>query len=437
MNRYEALEAPTSLKPKDLAVHVRMRPHIPKEVSGPARAELINVKTRLHDELTTARYGRQLPAGQLRGYREVCRAVSGSDGEPIPDRFFADELAAFTAGTPDAAEMSPAALEREIRGLADPWRVQAWAAQVARIATSAEVSDPDNAPAAWARALRLYDEFFERAQVEQSHTWRNDEAGRAGAEEAWDSFLADEVAAIQERMAAYGRRQEGRAVAACAAVLASREVAAVDPDAGAAARGSVLGSYLDGIGGAAVLADATRLHREVPADVRAGDRRGELDRALLGAMTREAELFVKGFGDVDAVVAAAASLGLGPTSHDVAPPVVRPAIAAFYDACASFARQALAAPDDGPDAAVTERRAQAADLLALLPASWQIGRDSDSNEPIRTEAAAELLLFKVHGDALKARLDELMQTPADSPAEEAALDDVVEFIGSHPALAQG
>ncbi|MDR1426294.1 MAG: hypothetical protein LBJ08_00850, partial [Bifidobacteriaceae bacterium] len=305
MNRYEALEAPTSLKMSDLAVHIRMHPGIPAEISGPARSELINVRTRLHDELTTVRYGRNLPTAQLDGYREVCRAVSGSDGEPIAAKFFALEFAAFLADVPDAAEGAPRKLEATIGELDDPWRIQAWAAQVARIARDAETSDPSNAVAAWARALRLYRTFFARGSVEDSYTFRNDKAGQEAARAAWGAFLMDEVREMSERMADHGKRQEGAAVAVLSQVLASREVAAIDPSASGAAQGKVMASFVDGVAGANCVEAALGLYQKIPADIRAGDDRGELDRALLGVMTKEAGMLEKGFGDTVALTEAA------------------------------------------------------------------------------------------------------------------------------------
>jgi hypothetical protein len=408
-----------------------MRPKIPKEISGPARTELINVRTRLRDELTTCRYGLDLPASPPRGYKTVCRAVAGSSGEPIPGQFFAAEFKAFTAQVPNAAKTRGDDLEKVILGLADPWRLQAWAAQVRRIALDAETSDSKHAALVWRKALRFYTEFFERAQVEDSHTFRNDPASQDDARAAWDSFLADELADMVERMAAHGRRQDPGAVAACAAVLSSPDAVAIDPEAAAIGASKGLDAFVDGVAAATSLEAAVKLASQAPVKLRQLDQRGELDRALLAAMTKEAELLAKGFGDVAQIQRAAEVAKLGPNSHAEASATRKAALAEFYDACSAFARHALG--DDVDRSA----KHQAADLLELLPSDWEVGKDGTTGRSIEPAAVIELLFHDELGTELKKLFNELATTPADSQAEEDALDAVVAFAKREPRFAAG
>jgi hypothetical protein len=430
VNRYEVLEAPTSLKPKDLAVHIRMKPGIPKEVSGPARTALINAKVRLFEELTTCRYGRTLPGEEPPEYRKVCRAVSGSDAEPIPGRFFAGELAALLEEVPTAATMSKAQLEKRITALPDHWRVQAWAALILRIAQAAEVSDPAKAASVWARALRYYKGFFKRAKLEESYTFINDPDGRPAAAEAWDSFLGDLVGGLKERMDAYARRQDGRAVSACSQVLRSEAVAAIAPEIAQTAQASVLTSFVDGIGAASPVGAATKLYRQVPVAVRRTDERGELVRALIGAMTKETELVSKGFGNPDAVLVAyrqVESMG----GYEGARPVVRAALGDFFDACAAAARAALG-DDASPDA-----KTAAVALLDVVPEDWEIGRGSASGEKITKVRVISMLLSAELAPRLQGLLDALMEAPAATQGESDALGELVAFAKREKSFMAG
>ncbi|MDX5398110.1 MAG: hypothetical protein LPK92_00045, partial [Actinomycetes bacterium] len=206
MNRFETLLAPPSLTPKELAIHIRMHPEIPAEVSGACRNELVRVDVRLHDELTTVRFPSRLtetPAPPQ--YGQLNRRLTGATATPIPWRFFAGEFEAFMAEHPEQLAVKEL---RSVLAELDPWRVQAWSAQALRIAQNAETEDPAHAAAAWRTAVRLYQAFFARADVTESHTYRiqTDPAAQAACRAAWDSFLPDQVDALAQRVTEYSSR---------------------------------------------------------------------------------------------------------------------------------------------------------------------------------------------------------------------------------------
>jgi hypothetical protein len=428
MNRFEALLAPPSLNPKDLAIHIRMHPEIPKEVSGACRTELVNVETRLHDELTTVRFGRQLTATEPADYRDHCARLTGSRAEPIEFRFFAEPYAASASLWPSAGNQTK--FLQAVRDLTDAWLVQAWAAQALRIAQAAESSDPQQAKYAWRTAIRLYEAFFDRARASESYTYRlqTDASAQGTCVEAWDNFLADEMVALKERLDRYGQEQRGAAVAACLEVFALREAA---PYAPAGVLDDAVAVFAQGIAAATSLEAAVAMYLDCPAALCDQDQRQEVPRALLGAMAREVGLLEKGFGDVTSVVNCAEELGPPYLDPGRAGGLLRVAQAEFFDACATYARHAL--NDELP----FEVRQRAADLLQHLPAEWEIGKGSSGGQTILRDGAVEQLLMKDLAPLLEARIKALMDAPRDSAAEESAVDAVIAFAQEHAMLAAG
>ncbi len=75
-NLFELLNAPTSLKPKDLATHIRMQVSLPEETRNICIRDLFRMDIKLPNELTTCRYGRKLPKEDDPGYLAFCEAIA-------------------------------------------------------------------------------------------------------------------------------------------------------------------------------------------------------------------------------------------------------------------------------------------------------------------------------------------------------------------------
>jgi hypothetical protein len=240
--------------------------------------------------------------------------------------------------------------------------------------------------------------------------------------------LADELAALKERLDRYGREQRGASVAACLEVVALPEAAPYVP---AGAGGDAVAVFAQGIAAATSLEAAVAMYLDCPDSLRDVDQRQEVPRALLGAMAREVGLLEKGFGDVTWVVNCAEELGPPYLDPGRASGLLRVAQGEFFDACASYARQAL--NDELP----VEVRRRAADLLQHVPADWEIGKGSNNGQAIRRDAAAEMLLMKDLAPQLEALIKALMDAPRDSVIEEAAVDALIAFTQDNPLLAAG
>ena len=293
MNRFETLLAPPSLSPKDLRIHLRMHPEISKDILGSASQELVNVATRLTDELTTVRFGRDLATGpEPASYRQFCAKAVGSSATPIDYRFFADFWPANTPTDQAAAWVDQ---------LSKPWQIQAWAAQALRVACAAELEDTSNVTAAWRRAVALYSKFFELATVEETCTYsqKSDALEQEACRLVWASFLANQVAGLAERVQGYASNQKTRSFQACLETLADSTVAAANPKAAETAKEQAQDYLTAGIKAATTLEDAESLFYH---QLKANPMEHEtLDRALLEAMTREARLMENGFGEIEAV----------------------------------------------------------------------------------------------------------------------------------------
>ncbi|MGB7962557.1 MAG: hypothetical protein WCF12_06295 [Propionicimonas sp.] len=427
MNRFETLLAPPSLSSKDLSIHINMHPEIPKEVSGKCKNDFANVATRLHDELTTLRFGRTLADSPAPArYQALNQQLTGSTATPIDWKFFADEFTAFKAEHPQ--RMGTERMLQLVSGLSDPWRVQAWAAQALRIAQNAETEDSAHAGTAWRSAVKLYATFLARADVTQSHTYRSqtDPCAQATCQKAWQSFLADEVAALARRVAEYGNHQQAAAASAALAALAVPEVSAINPEVVGRATAAAQDVFLSGIKSATTLRAAFDLYFNATAS-------DELDRALLAAMTAETAKLAKGFGggdEVDLIELGGEALGLGRIPDDQVGSLMRAARNDFYESATTFARTAI------NENAATSVKQLAARVLALLPPGREAGSDP-TGESITVGDVLESLMGDEFAPELKALLKDLMEAPADSAREEAALDNLIAFAGSHPAFAKG
>lgn len=424
MNRFEALLAPPSLPPKDLRIHIRMHPEIPKEVSAACGDELVNVATRLHDELTTLRFGRTLDDSAAPDrYQRLNRVLTHSGATPIEWRFFAGEFTQFVADHPRLR--STEVMLRTVSVLSDPWRVQAWAAQALRIAQSAETGDPGNAASAWRSAAKLYRAFFDRCDVTESHTYRlqTDPGAQAACQTAWRTFLADEVSALARRAEEYGRRQQAEAVAAAQEALSVPEVAALNPEASRQATEAAHQVIFSGITSASSLRAALDMYRIAPAS-------DERDRGLLAAMAAETRKLAKGFGDVKLITECATMLRLRRVSDDHVGPLMRTARAEFFGAATDLARDAL---NNEAPAAVKKHAAR---VLEQVPPEREAGETPSG--PVTVAQVLAVLRseeFREEHSQLESILKRLMDEPADSTAEEAALDQLVTFLGSNRAFA--
>jgi hypothetical protein len=423
MNRFETLLAPPSLTPRELAIHIRMHPEIPAEVSGACRNELVRVGVRLHDELTTVRFATRLaetPAPPQ--YSLVNRRLTGSSATPIDWMFFAAEFEAFTAEHPEQLGVKDL---RSVLAELDPWRTQAWSAQALRIAQNAETEDPDHAASAWRIAVRLYQAFFARADVTESHTYRiqTDPAAQAACRAAWDSFLPDQVDVLARRVAEYSSRQQAAAVSAALAALAVRDVVALNPDAARRAKVASQSTFLDGMKAAATLRAAYELYSRAPAS-------DEMDRALLGVMAAETSRLAKGFGGEDEVSLlekCGEVLGLRGTPDDQVGSLMRSARTEFYESATALARAAI--NDDGS----RDVKTRAARVLELVPPDLSAGK-GPRNETITVGEVIGALSGEELAPQLQGLVDTLIQAPKDSAAAEHALDHLIEFGDSHRAF---
>jgi hypothetical protein len=419
MNRFETLLASPSLQPRDLRIHIRMHPEIPKQVSGTLSNELVNVAVRLHDELTTLRFGRTLTDSKVSfHYGKVNRELSGSGAAPIEWKFFADEFMAFT--TENAVGTEPM-LDTVSR--LEPWRVQAWAAQALRIAQNAETTDPANAASAWRSATKLYAIFFARADVTESYTYQlqTDPRAQSSCRAAWDSFLADEVAALGQRAAEYGKRQQRDAFTAALAALAVPDVEAINPSAVARARSAAQEALLIGIKSAPTLMDAFTMYSSAPPSE-------ERQRALLAAMTAETRNLTHGSGDVGMIEQCAKAVRLVVVRDGQVSTLTRAARNDFYDAVTDFSRNAI------NDDAARSVKLQASRLLALLPPDHEAGKNG--NSAITVREVIDRLQRERLADELLPLLKELEAAPPGSATQEAALDRLIRFARSRPELAK-
>lgn len=426
MNRFETLLAPPSLTPKELSIHINMHPEIPRDVSGKCKNDFANVATRLHDELTTLRFRRTLAnAPAPTRYEEVNRRLTGSTATPIEWRFFAGEFEEFISDHPERLDARRTLAA--VRSLADPWRLQAWAAQALRIAQNAEIEDPHHAPNAWRAAVELFTTFFGRADVTQSHTYRaqTDPSAQAMCRAAWDSFLADEVGALAQRITDYSHRGQADAASAALAVLAVPTVAAANPDAARRATGAAQEAFVSGIRSASSLRAAFDLYSSTnPTD--------ELDRAFLSAMAAAVTRLTQGFGgedDVEIIELAADALGLNKPSDQVGA-LMRSARNDLYEAVSAFVRTAV------NDEAAPSVKAVAVRLLALLPDDREAGK-TPTGETVRVGDLREALLGEKFAPELHNLVKALMEAKADSQEEEKALDALIAFAAAHPDFAKG
>ncbi|MCL1898281.1 MAG: hypothetical protein FWG16_05615 [Micrococcales bacterium] len=424
MNRFETLLAPPSLNSKDMRIHLRMHPEIPKDVSGRASQELVNVATRLSDELTTVRFGRDLATDQEPAtYRQFCAMATGSTATPISYQFFATFFPA------DVSAINAAAWVDQQN---DPVKVQAWAAQALRVATNSETEDPKNTATAWQRAMLLYGKFFELAQVEDTFTYRqqSDPQSQEACHQVWDKFQRDQVAALADRVQAYANAQQTEAFQATLAALSKPDVARINPSAAKRAKGEARDALTSGIDAATSLEAAEGLYLSQASTAEATDREA-LDRALLGAMTKEAALVEKGFGDLEALERCAEHVSLKTVDDSGVGSLTRAARHEFYEACANVARNAT--NNELSDAV----KAEAARLLGLVPSGWVIGKGMVGQESITRDDVIEQLFFPTLGTKMQDLLKALMQAPANSEAEERALNDMLAFAKANPGFAGG
>ena len=421
MNRFETLLAPPSLKTKDLRIHLRMHPEIPQEISGRCSQELVNVATRLEDELLTVRFTRELATGPVpEKYDRFCARAIGAAATPIDHKFFA----AFYDPT-----IKPKEAWAWVDSLQDPIQIQAWAAQGLRIASNAETEDPENAPAAWQRAVLLYERYFAVATVEDSCTYaqQTDPQSQETCRNAWKDFLRKQVGNLAARVTSHATGQRPEAFAACLAALALPEVARANPMAVRKAQDEAEDAVSAGIGAATALKAAEGVYlSQVKANPGAKDG---LDRTLLQAMAREAALVEKGFGELAVLARCADHVGLRTVPDAKLGSLTRAAREEFYEAAAAVGRVAT------HDEATLTQKEQAASLLRLLPAHWVIGKGLVGHEDILRDEAIEQLLFPVYGPTMQELLSTLGDTPADSAEEEAALTAVIDFCNEHEDFA--
>ena len=421
MNRFETLMAPPSLTSKDLRIHLRMHPEIPQDVSGQCSQELVNVSTRLIDELTTVRFGRDLAKEPEPGnYRRFIKEVTGADATPIDYKFFAS----YYPGD----ESDP---RRWVNTLETKDAVQAWAAQGLRVAMSAETEDPSHAAEAWCQAVLLYQRYFAMAEVEDTYTFAQqaDPSSQEACRKVWKDFLYDQVGELATRTKTYAISQQHKAFTACLAVLAVPEVARVNPTAASGVQQAAQDTLVAGIESANTLKAAEAMYSSQVASDPA--TREALDRSLLAAMTKEAELLEKGFGDLDCLEHCAHQVELQDRPDSKVGSLTRAARHEFYEACSRVARLAT------EDEVSPENKQRAARLLKLVPADWVIGTGMVGQEEITRDDAIENLLYSFLGPQILDALNELREAPIDTVEEENALKNLITFARDHPDFVSG
>ena len=246
-NLFELLNAPTSLKPKDLSTHIRMQMTLPEETRNTCSRDLFRMDIKLVNELTTCRFSRKMPKEDDPDYLSFCCALTVKDAEPIPYKYFAAEYALMKA--------QPGQPKDNVKALTDPWRVQAYAALYLRIAQNAETGKPKSAPNLWMTAIRQYQRFFSMAKVEESYTYQYapDDDARQLCRETWDNFLKILLDQLSDRREDYIAGQNVEAASVCLKVLSQPESRAIDPEAfgqrsivlaGVGGQGTILASKL-------------------------------------------------------------------------------------------------------------------------------------------------------------------------------------------------
>jgi hypothetical protein len=379
MNRFEILQAPPSLSPKELAIHLKMHPELPKEAAAKARTELLNPRVRLHDELTTTRVK--------------------VTGRPGPD--------------------------------ADPWEIQSWAALQLRTAIRAESAAPEEAVELWSQVIADYTAFFQKADVTQSyaHQLQTEDKSKATVVEAWNDFLIDERTALEERLGRYTGQTQS--MMACSQVLAIFDQKGIGTRRNAG-QDVIFGAFIQGLQQATDAAQALERYLEVPEPVRQTDSRDELARALLDAATKEATMLPHGFGDADVVYECGQYLDADDKLNPfIAGPLLRSAIEDFFEAIAAYSR--FAVNDDQP----ADIQVKSARLLGLLPSDWVVGQGLVGNDDLTAGQVAESMLMNQYLPEFKEHLDALMEAPGDSAEEEDALAKVIGFCQAHPEFAAG
>ncbi len=408
-NRFETLSAPPSLSAKDLSLHIRMQSSLPQEVRNSCSLDLLNPKLKLYDELTTVRFTRSLPTDEDPGYAKFCKALSRSTATPIPYRFFAGEYAALIEANGSLARLGTKKLMTMAEALDDIWRFQAYAALLLRIALHSETEDPAHADGAWALALGAYQRFFASAKVEDSYTYRyqTEEKMRETCREAWNAFLAEQVAGIGERALAYIQQQQGDPLAACLRTLASREAETLCPGLYQRVLTDCFAPFTSAISGATSLSTAGTMYAGCPKELRDQDANNDLPRAMLLAMKNELDLLDKGFGNVDDVLHWMRELDtLALYNGDNT--VLKTRAADFYEDCTGYLRATLGDEKDDDVTSATARLT----MLLLMPDDVVIVINDgtnlcrDSLIPHYTQVLIALMLSDVkssHFDANAAR----------------------------------
>lgn len=280
-NLFELLNAPTSLKPKDLSTHIRMQMALPEEVRNTCTRDLFRMDIKLFNELTTCRYSRKLPKEDDPGYQAFCEEIGVKGVEPIPYRFFASEYAAVTAGDKDA--------KKAVAAISEPWRVQAYAAQYLRMAQNAETGKPESAGSLWLKAIRQYKKFFSVAKVEESYTYQYaaDDEAKQLCVETWDGFIKKLLEDLNARRREYINKQNAKSAEVCLKVLSYKEVQAIAPDAYSNALKESFAPYITAIKSAATLQKAGEMYKNCPEAMREADEECELELAMLSAIAAE------------------------------------------------------------------------------------------------------------------------------------------------------
>ncbi|MDO4866693.1 MAG: hypothetical protein Q4C10_09040 [Clostridia bacterium] len=337
-NLFELLNAPTSLKPKDLATHIRMQVSLPEETRNNCSRDLFRMDIKLMSELTTCRYGRKMPKEEDPEYLAFCEAIAFKGVEPIPYRFFASEFAALKAQSRD--------YKAAVSAVTEPWRVQAYAAQYLRMAQNAETGKPESASQLWHTAVRYYKKFFAGASVEESYSFQfaPDDDAREACRRAWNDFLKNQIEALVARRRDYISRQNTKSAEACLKVLSYKEVKAIVPDAYDKAVKEGFAPYVSAIKSAATLDKAGEMYKNCPKTLLELDEDHELEIAMLTAIGAELNRRKAVKGPAKAVPVWLEKLE-AKKLYTAGAVMVKIEAKSLYEACADYVRFALESED--------------------------------------------------------------------------------------------
>ena len=381
MNLYEVLGAPPTLSSKDMSMHIKMMPStlLSKEERTKYSGELLNTKIRLYSELKTLRFPPRPGAEEINSlYKTVCKKISHASGEPIPYRFFKAEFEKLLKDCNYTAHSSPAeltetTLNNAIEQITDIWRYQGYAALLLRIAENSEESDPQNAYRAWLAAIKAYQRFFAKADVQDSCTYRaqTEEKFRQDCREAWDGFLVEQLEDVGRRLKRYIQKNKTDSVGACMKTLQLSVVKSIAPALSESVMQDTLLPYASAIRMAPTLKTAGEMYNNCPTTLLAQDERGECKRAMLGALKKATDQLTAGNADIAEIVRWAGTLKVTELYQKGALLLKKDA-GDFYEACAKFIRDVI---QDKKFDHVKEMEL----LVTILPADFVIAK-SDKDD---------------------------------------------------------